>query len=43
MDRNMDQMLPMLTERVEEYLVRKQVEFDLINKELAVDLTKGDC
>ena len=43
MDRNMDQMLPRLTERVEDYLLQKKREFDLLNEELAVDLTKGDC
>ena len=43
MDRNMDQMLPMLTDRVHAYLKQKQADFDLLNEKLADEIDMEGC
>jgi hypothetical protein len=43
MDRNMDQMFPMLTDRVAGYLKQKQAEFDLLSEKLADEITMEGC
>jgi len=43
MDRNMDQMLPMLTDRVHAYLMQKQADFDLLSEKLADEIDMEGC
>ena len=43
MDRNMDQMLPMLTDRIAEYLEQKQAQFDVLSKKLADEIEMEGC
>jgi hypothetical protein len=43
MDRNMDQMLPALTDRVQAYLKQKQADFDLLSEKLANEIDMEGC
>ena len=43
MDRNMDQMLPALTDRVHEYLEQKQAQFDVLSEKLADEIDMEGC
>ena len=43
MDRNMDQMLPALTDRVQEYLEQKQAQFDVFSEKLADQIDMEGC
>jgi len=43
MDRNMDQMLPALTDRVHAYLKQKQADFDLLSEKLADEIDMEGC
>ena len=43
MDRNMDQMMPMLTDRVHAYLKQKQADFDLLSEKLADEIDVEGC
>ena len=43
MDRNMDQMLPALTDRVQAYLKQKQADFDLLSEKLADEIDMEGC
>ena len=43
MDRNMDQMLPALTDRVHAYLKQKQADFDLLSEKLADEIDVEGC
>ena len=43
MDRNMDQMFPVLTDRIHTYLKQKQADFDLLNEKLADEIDMEGC
>ena len=43
MDRNMDQMFPMLTDRIHDYLKQKQADFDLLSEKLADEIDMEGC